>query len=122
MKLLKCMRCGALVQVIDECKCNDCGIMCCNEPMKKLKENSVDASFEKHVPNYNIIDNKIEVEVNHVMESEHYIEFISLEHDNIIETVNLKYTDLPKVVFNYYPNSILYSYCNKHGLWKIEVK
>ena len=42
----KCQKCGALVEVINDCNCWDCGITCCGEPMVKLISNSVDASFE----------------------------------------------------------------------------
>lgn len=42
----KCLKCGALIEVINDCNCNECGITCCGEPMVKLISNSVDASFE----------------------------------------------------------------------------
>lgn len=122
MNLLKCMKCGALVNVINECKCGDCGIKCCGEAMSLVKPNSVDASFEKHLPQYKIVDNKIEVTIPHVMEEDHYIEFITLIHDNIHETVYLDSNNSPKAIFDYYKNSTLYSYCNKHGLWKTDVE
>ena len=25
----KCLKCGALVEVINDCNCNECGITCC---------------------------------------------------------------------------------------------
>lgn len=122
MKLLKCKNCGAVVRVIDDCNCGDCGITCCGDAMVELKENSVDASFEKYLPQYKVVDDKIEVIVPHVMEEDHYIEFISYEHDNTIETVSFTYKDSPKAIFNYYKGSTLYSYCNKHSLWKTDVE
>jgi superoxide reductase len=121
MKLLKCNSCGALVKVIDECNCSDCGIMCCKNKMMEVSLNSKDASFEKHLPQYEIVGDKIKVVVPHVMEEEHYITFITYVHDNKEETIYLNSKDEPKVEFTYYPNSKLYSYCNKHGLWVTEV-
>ena len=32
--LKKCMKCNALVKVLEDCSCDDCGIICCGEPMK----------------------------------------------------------------------------------------
>ena len=118
----KCTKCGATVKVLHDCKCEGCGIKCCGEEMKKLKPNSVDAAIEKHVPTYEVKDGKIYVTVNHVMEDEHYIEWISLVTKSKEIT---KYLDPGKDAvahFKYTPGSTLYAYCNKHGLWKKEVE
>ena len=55
----KCMKCGAIVKVIKDCTCENCGIQCCGEQMKVLEPNSVDAAVEKHVPTYEVRDGKI---------------------------------------------------------------
>ena len=47
---------------------------------KVIKSNSVDAAFEKHVPMFNILGDKVEVYVNHVMEEDHYIEWILVDY------------------------------------------
>ena len=73
----KCKNCGAYVKVFKDCKCKNCGVVCCGESMEVLTPNSVDAAFEKHVPTYEVKDGKLRVEVNHVMEEEHYIEWIA---------------------------------------------
>ena len=78
LTIKKCKSCGAVVKVIEDCNCKDCGIMCCGEPMEKLVPNSVDAAIEKHVPTYEKVEDELLVKVNHVMEKEHYIEWISL--------------------------------------------
>ena len=121
MKLVKCNSCGALVKVLEECNGN-CKIQCCGEEMIEVSLNSKDASFEKHLPQYEKIGDKIQVNVPHVMEEEHYITFITYQHDNQEETIYLNSTDEAKVEFTYYPNSKLYSYCNKHGLWVTDVE
>ena len=74
----KCKSCGAYVKIIKDCTCENCGIKCCGEEMAELIPNSVDAAIEKHVPTYEIEDGKLFVKVNHVMEEEHYIEWISI--------------------------------------------
>jgi len=118
----KCLKCGALVKVINDCDCEDCGIECCNEEMVILKPNSVDASIEKHKPTYEIKDEKLIVTVNHVMEEDHYIEWICLvtatEEHYIYLTPGTSHTvEFPKV-----NRGIIYAYCNKHGLWQTEIE
>ena len=117
----KCSSCGAMVKVLEDCNCK-CGIECCGKPMVKLVPNSVDAAIEKHVPTYEKVEDEIFVKVNHVMEKEHYIEWISLVADNKEYTVKLYPEQNAEVRFKYIPNSTLYAYCNKHGLWKAEVE
>ena len=120
--LKKCSSCGALLKVIKDCECDDCGIKCCGEQMKEVVPNSVDASFEKHVPTYEIDGEFINVKVDHVMEEEHFIEWVAIvsEKRECIKYFNPG--DICEVHFRYVPNSTLYAYCNKHGLWKTEVE
>ena len=96
--LKKCMKCNALVKVLEDCSCDDCGIVCCGEPMKEVRANSVDASFEKHVPTYEKDGNNIHIKVNHVMEEEHYIEWILVKMEK--ENIEFKYQSTIKNLSN----------------------
>jgi len=118
--LKKCLKCGALVKVIEDCNCSNCGIKCCGETMETIRPNSVDAAFEKHVPNYKLEGENIIVTVNHVMDEEHYIEWIAFINDEKEEFVYLKPGKDAKVEFKNVKGN-LYSYCNKHGLWLKEI-
>lgn len=118
----KCLKCGAIVKVIEDCTCPSCGIKCCGDEMKVLVPNSVDAAVEKHVPTYEVKDGKIFVKVNHVMEEDHYIEWISICSDKKEVTTYFKPGEEPVAHCKYIPGSTIYSYCNKHGLWKSEVE
>ena len=90
--------------------------------MEIVIPNSSDASEEKHVPIYEIIDDEIVVRVNHVMEKEHFIEWISLVKENIEITARL-YPEQDAIArFPYMRNSTLYVFCNKHELWSAEVE
>ena len=120
--LKKCMSCGALVKVIKDCECDNCGIKCCGEQMKELIPNSVDAAVEKHVPTYEVKDGKILVKVNHVMEEEHFIEWIAMVSDKSECTKIFKPGEVCETHFKYIPGSTLYAFCNKHGLWKVDVE
>lgn len=118
----KCQKCGATVKVLDDCKCDNCGIKCCGEVMEVLVPNSVDAAIEKHVPVYEKIEDEIFVKVNHVMEKEHYIEWIMLVNQNKEYFVKLYPEQNAEARFPYIPGSTIYEYCNKHGLWKVDVE
>ncbi len=122
LKIKKCLKCGALINVMKDCTCDDCGIMCCDSEMVELKPNSVDASFEKHIPSYEILDNNINIKVNHVMEDDHYIEWIAVKYINEIRTIYLNPGDNAEYITPYEKGAIIYSYCNKHGLWSKEVE
>lgn len=118
----KCNSCGATVKVMKDCNCSGCGIVCCGEQMKVLTPNTVDAAAEKHLPNYEVKDGKIYVTVNHVMEEEHYIEWISIVFDGKECITYLKPGMEAKAHCKYVPGSKIYAYCNKHELWMTEVK
>lgn len=122
LKIKKCNSCGAIVKVLEDCTCDNCGIQCCGEEMKVVVPNSVDAAVEKHVPTYEKVEDEIFVTVNHVMEKEHCIEWISLVSENKEITVTLYPEQNAEARFPYIPGSTVYAYCNKHGLWKCEVK
>lgn len=121
-KIRKCSKCGAIVKVLEDCNCDGCGINCCGEEMKILIANSVDAAVEKHVPTYEVKDVKIYVKVNHVMEEDHYIEWISIVFEGKEVTTYLEPGEEAVAHSKYVPGSAIYAYCNKHGLWKIDVE
>ena len=122
LKLKKCRKCNALVKVLEDCNCEDCGIICCGEPMVDVKANSVDASFEKHVPTYEVEKDNIHIKVNHVMEEDHYIEWILVKTEKEDREVILKPNDTPELVVPYEKGALIYAYCNKHGLWQTVVE
>ena len=117
MFIKKCLKCGALVKVFNDCNCLDCGISCCGQEMRKLIPNESDASFEKHVPEYEIINGILNVKVNHVMDDDHYIEWISYVFNNQEQIVYFKPGDDAKAIFKYVSGATIYAYCNKHLLW-----
>ena len=114
MNLFKCDRCGNLIYTLND-KCD--GITCCGFAVKKLEVNIVDAAFEKHVPMYEILGDKISIYVNHVMEDDHYIEWILVDYGDSYYIKEFKPGDTPKVVVDYKSGMKAYSYCNKHSLW-----
>ena len=121
MKIKKCLKCGATVKVLEDCTCLGCGIMCCEEEMKELEPNTSDGAVEKHKPNCEVKEGLVYVTVDHVMEEDHYIEWISYASDKKEETVYFKPEEIASACFEYVPGFKVYAYCNKHGLWESEV-
>ena len=121
MIVYKCPICGNIIFVMDG---NAKSIRCCGSELIELTANDTDAALEKHVPSYEIVNDKIDVtigEVEHPMDKDHYIMWIAIVYDNKYEIKSLNPFDKPKAVFDYYDNSVIYAYCNKHGLWKKEI-
>ena len=120
LNLKKCPSCGALVKVINDCHC-PCGIACCDTKMVDIKANSTDASFEKHIPTYEIKDHNLIVKVNHVMEEEHLINWVMFLTETNETTIYFEPGKPAEAIFPY-EKGILYAYCNKHGLWQCNVE
>jgi len=81
-QVYKCNVCGNIVEVVHV---GAGELVCCGQPMVLLKENTVDASKEKHVPVIEKIEGGVRVKVGsveHPMEEKHYIEWIELLADS----------------------------------------
>lgn len=117
----RCSKCGATVKILKDCTCPSCGIECCGEKMEMVKPNSVEASTEKHIPTYEVSNDKILVTVNHVMEEDHYIEWIAIVGKSFEKVEYFKPGDEPKTHCKYEPGSKIYAWCNKHLLWVKDV-
>lgn len=116
----RCPVCGAVIKVL---KGKGNSITCCGELMVDCTPNTVDAAVEKHKPEVVIDGDKINVTVNHVMDDDHFIEWVSISIPGKRDKfVYLKPGELAKTEFCYIPGSKIYAYCNKHGLWMTEVK
>jgi len=120
-QIYKCSVCGNIVEVLHE---GTGELVCCGEPMKLLKENTVDASLEKHVPVIEKTKKGIIVKVGsipHPMEEKHYIEFIEvITKDNKSDKKFLSPGDKSEAEFCISIDNVLFAreYCNLHGLWK----
>lgn len=113
-QIWKCSLCGNIVEILHE---GMDSLVCCEKPMDLMKENSVDADLEKHVP---VIEGrKVSVgSVLHPMDEDHYIEWIEAtgKSGNVVRKF-LKPGDEPVFEFCFEVVSAR-AYCNLHGLWK----
>lgn len=117
-----CPICGNQIGMI---KNNGPKVICCGQEMQLMEANTSDGATEKHVPVCNVEGNHVIVkvgEIEHPMEDDHYIMWIAQVSENKTTRVRLHPKEGTKVQFDYIPNSTIYTYCNKHGLWKTDVK
>lgn len=117
----KCDHCGIIAEVLNS---GAGSLVCCNHDMRLLKENTTDASVEKHVPVIETTPNGVKVSVGslpHPMLEEHYIQWIEIIADDKIYREYLKQGEKPEALFNIEAKNIVArEYCNLHGLWKSE--
>ncbi len=121
LEVYKCNVCGNIVSVLH----NGAGtLVCCGQPMQLLKENTVDASQEKHVPVMEKIRGGVKVKVGsvpHPMEAAHYIEWVEVvTKDGGSYIKFLKPGDAPEASFKIGISDVAFAreYCNLHGFWK----
>lgn len=118
-EIYRCELCSNIVEVMHG---GDGQLVCCEQPMNLLTENTVDAAKEKHVPVIEKTGTGITVKVGdvaHPMEEKHYIEWIELIADGKSCIQFLNPGDAPEATFNVSANQVTArEYCNIHGLWK----
>ena len=119
-KFLICEHCGNIVAAVKE---SGVPVMCCGQKMKEIIPGSVEASREKHIPEFVVEGNKVLVtvgSVEHPMIPEHYIEWVSIQTKQGNQRKQLTPGSAPKVCFSLCEGDsveAVYAYCNLHGLW-----
>lgn len=119
LQVYKCDICGNIVEVLHGGKGE---LVCCNQPMRALVENTTDAAQEKHVPVIEIVPEGTKVKVGsvaHPMEEKHFIEWVELIVDGVVYRQFLAPGKAPEAVFPVKGDkAVAREYCNLHGLWK----
>jgi superoxide reductase len=119
LEVYKCDLCGNIVEVLHG---GGGELVCCGQPMNLLKENTVDAAKEKHVPVIEKIDGGYKVKVGdvpHPMEEKHFIEWVELIADDQAYRQFLNPGAPPEAVFKIDATQVsAREFCNLHGLWK----
>ena len=116
-----CELCGNIVEVLEGAGGT---LACCGQDMTLQKENTTDASKEKHVPFVTVEGTTATVSVGgvaHPMEENHYIAWIELQQGIKTQRVYLASGVSPKAVFAVESgvSITVRAYCNLHGLWKV---
>ena len=119
LQIYKCEICGNIVEM------QHAGVgelVCCGQPMKLYRENTIDAAREKHVPVIEKTDGGLSVKVGsvpHPMTEEHYIEWIQVIRDDSVCCRYLKPGDSPQAEFcGETATVVAREYCSLHGLWQ----
>ncbi|KAF5057187.1 Desulfoferrodoxin [bioreactor metagenome] len=119
-EIYKCNVCGNVVEVL---LAGGGALVCCGEEMKLLKENTVDAALEKHVPVIEAAEGGVWVKVGsvaHPMLPEHWISTIEvLTKNGQVLRQDLNPGDAPQAFFQVAIDEVELAreYCNLHGLW-----
>ena len=122
-KFYICEKCGNVVEMINNSGVNP---VCCGQKMTALEAGVVEASREKHIPEVEVLDGRVNVVVGsvlHPMAEEHSILWVYLETDKGGQRKNLSVGSDPVVSFALADEKpiAVYAYCNLHGLWKKEI-
>ncbi len=119
-KYFICEHCGNIIEMVKD---QGVKVMCCGQKMTELVPGTVEASREKHIPDFKVEDNQVLVNVgsiDHPMIPEHYIEWVSIVTKEGIQRKHLLPGNAPNVKFTLNNDDELiavYAYCNLHGLW-----
>ncbi len=118
-EIYKCGICGNIVEIMHT---GAGDLVCCGSPMDVLKENSVDAALEKHIPVIEKTDKGYRIIVGstaHPMEEKHWIEWIELVANEKVYRQKLIPSQSPEALFCTDAAQVsARAYCNLHGLWK----
>ena len=122
-KFYICEKCGNIVGMV-----HASGVTphCCGQKMSVLEAGVVEASREKHIPEVEVLDGRVNVTVGSVLPpraEEHSILWVYLETDKGGQKKDLKVGEAPVVSFALVDEKpiAVYAYCNLHGLWKKEI-
>ena len=120
-QVYKCLKCENIVEATHGGKGD---LVCCGEPMRDMKANTVDAAQEKHVPVIEKTADGYTVKVGsvaHPMLPEHYIEWVELIAGDVQYRKYLNPGKEPQASFKLdAPKVVAREYCTLHGLWKAE--
>ena len=121
LEVYKCELCGNIVEVLH----GGAGtLVCCEQDMVLLNEQTADWKNEKHVPVIEKIDGGYKIVVGstlHPMTDEHWIEWIEIIVDGKAYHQFLNPGDAPEAIFMVEGDKIIArEHCNIHGLWKNE--
>ena len=119
LQIYKCEICGNIVEMLHP---GQGQMVCCNQNMILYKENTTDASLEKHVPIISKTAQGFNVKVGsiaHPMEESHYIEWIEIISGDKAYRQFLKPGQEPEAGFCIDgSDAAAREFCSLHGLWK----
>ncbi|MDO5557126.1 MAG: desulfoferrodoxin family protein [Clostridia bacterium] len=116
-----CSTCGNQIGLIHS---NGNDISCCGHKMDLMEVNESEELFTSHLPIFSKSEDEIVIKVGnkeHPMTKEHFIMWIAQVSDHTTFRTQLYPEQSTTLRFKYIPNSTIYAYCNKHGLFAKKV-
>ncbi len=108
-----CPVCGNVIQAS-----GDAVISCCGITLPPLEPEPAD---EDHLIRAEIVENEYYVSVRHSMTKDHYISFLAAVSDHGVQFIKLYPEWNAEARFRIERIARLYAYCNRHGLFQIEI-
>lgn len=112
-RLYVCPICGNIIQ-----STGDVALSCCGVSLPPLEAEKPD---EDHQIKVEVIEGEYYVSMNHSMSKDHHISFFIYRTGDRIETVKLYPEGNAECRFFRRGRGEIFAYCNRHGLFKIDV-
>ena len=113
-KFYVCPICGNVIQTTGEAVISCCGITL---PPQEAEETDSD-----HTINMEVVEDEYYVTVDHPMDKTHYISFLCAVADQSIQFVKLYPEQEAETRFKINRVDRIYAYCNRHGLYVLDLK
>lgn len=113
-QLYVCPVCGNVVQSTGAAVVSCCGIT--------LPPQEAEAADAEHGIQLERVEDEYFVSVDHPMEKDHYISFLAAVSDQRVQLVKLYPEQGAQARFQIERVEDVYAYCNRHGLFKIELR
>lgn len=114
LKFYVCPICGNVITALGEAV-----VSCCGVTLPTLEAEEPD---EKHSLEVEVVEDEYYVASNHEMSKTHYISFVAAVKDNSIELIKLYPESPAEARFKVSRTREIYYYCNRHGLFKLDVR
>ncbi len=112
-RLYVCPVCGNVIQ-----SCGDAVVSCCGIT---LPAQEAEAADEEHAIRLELVEDEYFVSVSHPMTKEHYISFVMAVSDQRVQLVKFYPEQGAEARFKIDGVKYLYAYCNRHGLFRLDV-
>lgn len=113
-KFYVCPVCGNVIRTIGEAV-----VSCCGITLPVLEAEDMD---EKHAIEIETVEDEFFVTLCHPMEKGHYIPFLAAVSDDCVQFVKLYPQGEAAARFKQNRVKTIYAYCNRHGLFRLELK
>lgn len=108
-----CPICGNIITSVGQGTFSCCGIT--------LLEQEAEKCDESHMIQLETVDDEYHVMIDHPMSKEHYVSFIAYVTSNGVEITKLYPEQDISVRFRKKGHGIIYAYCNRHGMVKMQI-